>query len=473
MATTSATSSIVASLGAGSGIDFAGLAENLATAQFAARRDRNVTRAETVDRQISAASTLKNSLLQLSSSIADRVRSGDLSRQPVIANPAAAAVSRGSGSGSGSYALEVTRLATQQILASPPIASATTPAGTGSLTFRFGTVAGSTFAEDATHPPATVTIASSATLADVAKAINTAGIGISAYVANGTDGARLMLKGQDGTTNGFTLEATETPGAEGLAALAWTPAAAPERLLGVAQDAAFKLDGLAMTRPSNSIAGLVPGLDLTLTGTNTGAPTTIGFSDPATAVSGFMSDLVSALNEIAAELNTQTNPLSGELARDGGARAMRQGLSQLAGTIVIPGAVAGEPATLADLGLAITRDGTFRLDSERLAATQKASPSGVAAMFTTGLYGIHASFDKLARKLTSAGDTGSLSGSIARLTARKAELAKESTRLTEAQEASRARLATRFAGTEGRVSASKSTLSFLQNQIAMWTSKGD
>lgn len=127
MATTSATSSIVASLGAGSGIDFAGLAENLASAQFASRRDRNVTRSETVDRQISAASTLKNGLLQLSSSIADRVRSGDLSRQPVIANPAVAAVSRGSGSGSGTYALEVTRLATQQILASPPIASATAP----------------------------------------------------------------------------------------------------------------------------------------------------------------------------------------------------------------------------------------------------------------------------------------------------------------------------------------------------------
>lgn len=334
-------------------------------------------------------------------------------------------------------------------------------------------MAGSTFAEDTAHPPATVTIAGGATLADVAKAINTAGIGISAYVANGTDGARLMLKGQDGTASGFTLEATETPGAEGLGTLAWTPAAAPGRLLGAAQDAAFKLDGLAMTRPSNSIAGLVPGLDLTLTGTNTGAPTTIGFSDPAAAVSGFMSDLVSALNEIAAELNAQTNPLSGELARDSGARAMRQRLSQLAGTIVMPGAAAGGPATLADLGLAITRDGTFRLDSERLTATQKASPGGVAAMFTTGLYGIHASFDKLARKLTSAGDTGSLSGSIARLTARKADLTRESSRLTEAQEASRAQLAARFSGTEGRISASKSTLSFLQNQIAMWTAKGD
>lgn len=471
MATTSATSSIITALGAGSGIDMAALAKSLADASFAAKIDRNTTRSETVDRQISAASALKSSLLQLSSSIGDRVRTGDLSSQPQISNPAVAAVSRGTVSGRGTYSLEVTQLAANQVLASAPFAAATAPTGSGSLTFRFGTIAAGAFSEDVAHAPASVTIPSGATLADVAAEVNAANIGVTAYVATATDGAHLMFKGKEGAANGFVIEASETAGDEGLAALAWDPASAPAQLYGTARDAAFKLDGLAMTRPSNTIADLVPGLSLTLSGTNPGAPATIRFADPGAAVSTFMNDLVAALNELAGELKTQTDPLSGDLARDSGARAMRQAFSQLAGSTVMPGAIAGDPATLADLGLATNRDGTFRLDSARLSATLKASPEGVAAMFTTGLHGVYASFDKLSRRLTAASDPGTLAGSLTRLTAQKKSLADEASKLAEAQERLRARLTTQFAATDSRVAASKSTLSFLQNQIDAWNAQ--
>ena len=119
MTTTSATSSIVASLGGGSGIDMAGLATSLAEASFAARKDRLTTRSDTLERQISAASNLKSMILQLASSVGDRVRSGDVSTQPSIANSAVASVSRGVASGSGSYSLEVTQLAAGQTLTGP------------------------------------------------------------------------------------------------------------------------------------------------------------------------------------------------------------------------------------------------------------------------------------------------------------------------------------------------------------------
>ncbi len=473
MQTGSATSSIISSLGAGSGIDMAALVQNLTQAQFAVKLDRNTARSETVERQISAASTLKSSLLQLSSSIGDRVRTGDLSSQPSIANGSVAAVSRGTLTGRGTYSLEVTQLAANQVLTSAPFAAATTPTGSGSLTFRFGAIAGATFTEDLSHTPATVTIPSGSTLADVAAAINAANIGVSAYVATGTGGAHLMFKGKEGAASGFTIEAAETAGEEGLAALAWTPATAPAQLLNTARDAAFKLDGLTMTSATNAITDLVPGLGLNLTGTNTGAPTTIRFSDPGAAVSTFMNDLVGALNELAGELKTQTDPLSGDLARDIGARAMRRAFGLLAGAIVIPGPAAGDPATLADLGLATNRDGTFRLDTNRLAATLKAAPEGVAAMFTTGLHGVYATFDKLSRRLTAASDPGTLAGSLTRLSAQKRDLSEEATKLAEAQEKLRARLTKQFAGTDSRVAASKSTLSFLQNQIDAWNARGN
>ena len=468
MVTSSVTSSIVSSLGGGSGIDMAALAANLATAQFAARIDRNASQADTIDRQISAASTLKSQLLQLSSAVGERVRTGDLATQPQIANGAVAAVSRGAVSGTGSYALEVSALAAAQVLSGPAYASAAAPTGSGTLTLRFGTIAGGALSEDPGHAPVTITIPTGAKLSDVAAAINAAGAGVSAYVLNGSDGAHLMLKSQQGGANAFQLEASETVGEEGLAALAWTPAAAPARLLTAATSAAFKLDGLDMTSASNTIADLVPGLSLTLTGTNVAAPTTIRFSDPSASVSAFMNDLTSALNELMSELNKDVDPLSGDLARDDGARALRRSLSQFAGATVMPSALPGVPSTLADLGLATNRDGTFRLDPARLTATLKASPAGVAAMLTNGIYGVFASLDKLSRTVTAASNPGSLSGSLARLSARKTKLASEKLDLADAQEKLRAQMITRFAGTDTRVGASRATLSFLRNQIDAW-----
>ena len=446
----------------------AALAEGLAQAQFANRIDRNTARSELVERQISEAANLKSMIQQLANGVGDRVRGGDLSTQPLIANAAIAQVSRGTASGKGTYSLEVTRLAAAQTLSSPAFAAASTPTGSGSLTIRFGTISGSSFSEDVDHAPSTITIPSGATLADVAAAINAANAGVSAYVASGTGGAHLMLKGSEGAANGFVIEASETPGEEGLAALAWSPAAAPERLLAGAGDAAFKLDGLAMGSKSNTIADVAPGLSLTLTGTNPGQPTTIRFSDPTAAVSSFMQDLTAALNELVAELNKDVDPQSGDLARDAGARSLRKALSQLAGAVIMPGATTGDPATLADLGLATNRDGTFRLDGARLSATLKAAPSGVAAMFTTGIRGVYATLDKLSRSVTAPNDPGSLTGSVTRYTTLKRKLASEASELAEAQEALRAQMVARFAGVDSRVGASRSTLSFLKNQIDAW-----
>lgn len=473
MQATSVTSSIVQTLGGGSGIDMAALAESLANAQFAVKIDRNAVKSETVDRQITAASTIKNQIQQLAAAVGERVRTGDLSTQPVIANGAVANVSRGVASGSGSYSLEVTALAASQVLSSPAFASNTAPIGAGTLTLRFGTIAGSTFTEDAAHAPAAITIASGTSLSGVANAINGANTGVTAYVLNGTNGPHLMLKGASGAANAFVLEATETPGEEGLAALAWNPAGDPARQLANASSAAFKLDGLAMTSASNTISDVVPGLGLTLTGTNPGAPTQIRFNDPGSAVTTFMNDLTGALNELVAELNKDADPLSGDLARDPGTRALRRALTQLAGSTVMPSAAAGLPRTMADLGLATNRDGTFRLDTTRLAATLKSSPPGVAAMLTNGIHGVFATIDRLSRTASTASDPGTLGGSIARLNAQKLKLASEKTDLAEAQEVLRARFVARFAATDSRVGASRATLSFLRNQIDAWNNSNN
>lgn len=473
MVTTSATSSIVTALGGGSGIDMAALARNLSEAQFAGRLARIDSTSELLERQISTASTLKNQVVQLAASIGERVRTGDLSSQPVIANGAVATVSRGVISGSGSYSLEVTALAASQTLVSPAVASASTAIGAGTLTLRFGSIAGGIFTADPARTAPAVTIAPGATLADAAAAINAANAGVTAYVANGANGAQLVLKGSEGAANAFILEAAEDPANPGLASLAWDGTPAPARQIGAAADAAFKLDGVAMTSASNTIENVVPGLSLRLTGTNTGAPTTIRFSDPGSAVSTFMQDLTAALNELMTTLGEAINPQGGDLARDSGARALRGAFAQLASTTIMPSAAPGQPRTLGELGLATNRDGTFRFDPARLTAVTKASPNGVTNMFTAGIHGVFATIDRLARNASTAGNPGSLGGSLARFTAKKTDLTEARSALAEAQEALRAQLTKRFAAADSRVGTSRSTLSFLQGQIDAWNAGRD
>lgn len=469
--TSSATQSLVTALGGGSGIDMAQLAANLAQAQFASRIDRLAAQKETLEKQISTASTLKSQLSQLASALGDRVRTGDLVAQPLIANASVAQVTRSiAAKPAGSYSLEVSKLATSQTLAGPPYASKTSPSGAGTLTLRFGTVSAAGFAEDTAHAAVDITIPTGATLSTVADAINAAKAGVSAYVIQGATGAQLVLKGAEGATNGFVLEAAETPGEEGLAALAWTPPGGdPARFLAMSGDAEFSLDGVAMTSPKNAVADVAPGISVNLTGTNIGNPTKISFSDPTANITSVMNDLVSAFNEILATLNTATDPKSGELARDDGARNLKRQFTSLSTTVIMPTATNDAPKTLSDLGLSLQRDGTFRLDGARLAAVVARDPEGAAAMFTNGLFGVYATVDKIARNASLSSNPGSLGGSISRYTTQQTRNAEENTKIAEQQEALRARLASQFSVADSRIGASKSTLSFLQAQVAMWT----
>ncbi|HEY6816108.1 MAG TPA: flagellar filament capping protein FliD [Croceibacterium sp.] len=472
----SAIGSLVTSLGAGSGVDMSKLASDLAEAQFALRSDRLTAQTEQLGKQISTASSIKNALSLLTSSLGERVRTGDLSTQATVANATVASASSPAGTvGSGSYSLEVTALAKAQTLASTPFGASTDTVGAGKLIIRFGETTAGSFAADGARAPLTIDIAAGKTLADVASAINAKGAGIKAYVAQTADGAQLVLKGAEGAKNGFIVEAVETPGQEGLAALAWDPAngGAPARLTSTSGNAAFKLDGLPMTSAGNDTGTIAPGLALKLTGTNTGAPTQIAFASPTSTIAGAMGDLVSALNEVAGALRDATDPMGGDLARDPGARTLQRQFAKLATTVVMPNAATDAPRTLSDLGLSIQRDGTFRLDSAVLQRTLARDPAGAAAMFTAGLYGVYATFDKMTRAATSTGDPGSLGGSILRYQTRSADISEVSAKLAEQQETLRANLVSRFARADTRIGSSKSTLSFLQSQIDAWNASKD
>lgn len=467
-------SSIATTLGIGSGIDMAGLAVQLAAAQFAGRNERLTAKSETLERQISLAGSIRSSFSVFASALGDRLRTGDLAPVPSITNPSVASVSSPPGSlGKGSFSLEVNSLASNQTLTGPVYASADDLVGAGTLTIRFGATSNVGFAENAARPALALDIAAGSSLADVAKTINSQNAGLTAYVAQTAAGAQLVMKGAEGLENGFVLEVTEDAANPGLSALGWQPGGDPLRLVKASADAEYLLDGLLRRSSSNTIPNAAPGLSLSLTGTNAGAPATIDFANSNGALSGVMQDITGALNEIASELRAATNPLGGDLSRDPGARALSRSLSALGSAIIMPNAPEGAPRTLAELGLAIERDGSFRFDNAKLTQALERDPAGVAAMFTTGIHGVYSTIDKLARSSSVSSDPGSLAGSIVRYQSQSQQISSDLTKLAEQQETLRANMVARFAQADSRVAASQSTLSFLQSQIDVWNASGD
>ncbi|NQX93506.1 MAG: flagellar filament capping protein FliD [Erythrobacter sp.] len=464
-------SNIIAALGAGSGINFNQLATDISEATYSFQRESLQSRNDTLQAQISAASVLRSALTGLSSALGDRIRNGDLAPRARIGNANVAQVSIPSGaSPSGSYSLEVSQLADSQTLVSPAFTSADDLVGEGTLTVRFGTVAGASFTEDTAQDALNITVEATDTLSDLASKINSeSGGALEAYVANGTDGAQLVIKGRDGATNGFVLEPTSsaavptaTPG--DLTFLAWSPATDSGQLRSTAQDAIFELDTVEIRSQSNQVTGLPEGIELTLTGTNVGAATDISFTQDTSAITSVMNDLAAALNDIVGLLETidgEENPLAG----DSSARELRADLSALTSQVIDPDASADAPNTLADLGLSLNRDGSFRIDSARLERILTDSPEEATGLFTTGVIGVFATIDELARDNTTFSDPGALGGAITRFEGLIERTDERLARVAEQQENLRSQLTRSFAGAQSQISASQSTLSFIRQQF--------
>ena len=470
-------SSILTALGGGSGINTSQLATDLAQVRFAQRIERLQAKSELLNARISSAATLRSQLSELASALGDRIRGGDLATQASITNASVATVGVLSGaSPKGTYSLEVSQLAAAQTLASRSYGAASDLVGEGTLAITFGTVSGGSFSADGARDPLQINVLATDTLTSLAAKISGSGTGLSAYVANGTAGAQLVIKGADGAANGFTVSGSgasastvlNSPSPGNIDYLNWAPASDNGQLRQTAVNALFALDTVPLSSASNTVSNLPGGLTLALKGTNAGAPASISFNSPTAPISAVMSDFVAALNDIASTLSSSGNPLSGELGSDPGARRLKRELAGLANAVIMPGATGGAPRTLGDLGLTTGRDGTFALDNARLNATLAAQPAGAAAMFTTGPFGVFATMDNLARATASAKDPGTLAGSVKRYTAQSTAITEQLAKIAEQQDALRLQLVTQLSRSDRLVTSSQSTLSFLRDQIDVW-----
>ncbi len=451
-----ATQALLTGLSAGSGVDTGTLVTSLVEAQFAARTAALKSKSDTLTAQISGISTIKSTLTGFSTALANLVKGGTLQTQPTSSNSSvlSATAITGAKLTGLSASVTVTRLATAQTArTTAAVASANRAAslGTGALTLTVGS-----------GTPVSIDIGDGGIDA-IAAGINASKSGVTASVvtdANG--GAFLSVKGTTGTDNAFTLK-----GADG-DALDIGGSATKTSLVSTAQNAKLTVDGIEVERSSNTISDLVDGVKLQLSGVST-VPVTLGSSTPTDTLTQAVNDVVATYNEVLAAITEQTDPITGNLRSDPAATSLLRSMKALSSKALVGGAVSGIPRTLSEIGVATNTDGTLRVDATLLAKQIAAYPDTVESMFSpssTNALGLSATLTALTTSATST-LTG-LGASTVRYTAAEADVAKQQDKVTDQSAQLTTRLTQQYASMNARVSAYKSTQTFLTNQIAAW-----
>lgn len=468
-------SSILTSLGAGSGIDLTSLVGQLVNAQFAARTQQLDRSDAQLSAQISGASELRSNITSFAAGLKTLATGGNVSTSPTSSNTGIVTVSRlGSASLTGLNAsVEVRQLARGQSATTAALADRTAAIGTGTLTLTFGTA---TVADSAltgftagSGTPVAITIDSSnSSLDGIAKAINDANAGVTATILTDSGGARLSLRSKTGADQAFTLTATEDAGAPGLSALDIGVGTSGTIVGSAAQDAIVAVDGVPLNRSSNSISDLLDGVRLDLVSASVGTTVSIGSSAPTTALRQAVTDFVAAFNNLANGTKNLTSSTGGSLYGDTAARNFQTSLGRLTLTELASPTTSGAPKTLADIGVATNRDGSLSIRADRLDAALAAFPNEVEALFADGTgatgAGLAAAFQAIADAANST--TLGLGASIDRYTKAQGLIADAQSKADADREVVRTRLTQQFAGVDAQLSAYRATQAQLTSFFA-------
>lgn len=376
---------VIKSLDIGSGLDTKAIVDALVDSQKSPKQKAIQANLDSSNVKISSIGTIKSDLNSLGTSLTAidgttglSVTSTGSAVTAVIADPALA--------NSFEHDFTVTTLAKSQTLVFGGYGSATTGLGAGSLAFEFGTWSGGSFTKDSSVATSTVTISSSAnTLEDIAGEINNANIGVTASVILTSNGNySLVMRASTGADNAMRITATETSAGSGLAALGYTSySSSTEAVAGA--DAAFTIDGVSVTRESNSFTDLIDGVTLNLVSTSSSNETLSGTYSTETAKAA-MKSMIANINTLISTLQTQSKrglygAEAGPLAGDPLVKSMLDDIRGFT-TNAIPG-FGSNSVYLAEFGVETNRDGSLSIDEDDFEDAFEAKPSNFAAIMNS------------------------------------------------------------------------------------------
>ena len=278
------------------------------------------------------------------------------------------------GATAGSYAIEVSKLAQADKLVSTGVAPGATFAAAGSSMAI--TIGGKT----------TPLVLTDTTLAGISSAINKANAGVTATILNDGTQDRLVITGsQTGSANGVSIAASGS-----LAAFDTTAATTTMTRSQTAQNAEMKIDGIAVSKPSNTVTDAIKGVTLNLAQTNVGSPVTVSLAKDTTSISKSITAFVDAYNTLATAVNKQTayNAATKTGAVLNGDASARSILTGIRGELTKAVSGAGGLTTLSDIGIAFQRDGTLKLEKPaKLESALATNFENVSSLFssTTGI----------------------------------------------------------------------------------------
>ena len=373
----------------GSGLNVTQIVDSLVEAEKAPQESQIQSKIDAKNTAISAIGEIKSALSKLSTSLKTltgntslKVNSTSSAISATISNPSTAVAINST--------ISISSLAKGQTLAFEDYSSSTTLVGAGSLVLERGDWSSGSFVASPTVSSKNLTVTSTDTLESLKDKINALDYGVTASVLGAGDGTyTLVLKSQDGKENALRITATESPSGSGLSSIDNTTTnGSKQKVAGT--DASFTVDGITLTRSSNTITDLFTGYNVnllastTINGTDTPANLT-GSVDTSAATTNLQS-FVNAVNDARTLLNTKTfrgsaSKDAGELSDDPVVKSVQKQLNSLTSNELTGFGANG--VYLSNLGVRTEKDGLLSLNTTVLENELKNNPTSLDAIFNS------------------------------------------------------------------------------------------
>ena len=365
---------ILSHLGVGSGINTTALIDSLVEADTAGVKEDIINKTERFEAEISAFSTIKNNIKVFAENLRLLQNSEDLGYVGSSSDTTIATFTANGNTASQSInsQLTVNTLATQQTLTGPTYSSTNDTVGVRNISIEFGTWSadptaggGQTLTANS-MTKVNISTTSSTTLLQLRDMINSAATDsdnsgekdVSAFIFYDGSNYMLALKSEYGASN--EMEISDSHASRAYSYNSTHGAQLTQTVAGV--DSSFIVDGVSMTRNSNTVTDLYPGLTLELLKTSA-SPITIKSQVDLTKATEAIESYVLTYNDIFNSFedlrtkNEEDPEKAGVLTGDSLLRSIMQVLrnsasNQLAG-------YAGGPYYLTNLGVKTNRDGTL------------------------------------------------------------------------------------------------------------------
>ncbi|MCM1513123.1 MAG: flagellar filament capping protein FliD [Oxalobacter formigenes] len=389
----------ISSLGVGSGLDLSDTLSQLMEVEKVPLQ-RLATKQQSYQTKLSAYSMVQSALSTFESAVSGLSSISKYQKTTATSsNEDIATISAGARAASGSYSLKVDQLAQSQKLVANGVADRKAAVGSGRITIDFGEYVTAedkqvSFKSNATGVKTIDIDESNNTLEGIRDAINAAGIGVTASIINdGSDTPYRLALTNTATGKTQAMKIT-VEGDDALADLmTYDPsdktldAGKQMEQTQEAQNAEFWLDGIRISKGSNSVSDAIDGVTLKLAQADKDKTVNLNVSRDNSEAKKAVEELVKAYNDLTTTLKDMTaydadEQTASVLTGDSAVRSIQTALKGMLSQSIAGGEQGYR--MLADVGITPNKEGLLEIDSSKLDEALEKNFDAFTAMFAEG-----------------------------------------------------------------------------------------